>query len=362
MDRLCTNSKYIRPLSCLLSPKPVNYEWSTQNSDRQLSSGKRSIFTLHVSDTGYKKKKSWLLREEWFTGDTHSDSDYKLSLGSCSNLSSVLFHFSRATCTQPPTCILQGEPCDLHSLCTGSRTHPLSLSYSGYPTPHLPVAAIMPNSVLWFLREERLEVFYWSFTYHLTCSWASLLAQMVKNPPAMREDLGLTLGLGWPVIKKNLGSKNWEYSMPVSSNFNSLLGSPCFSSLSRTFKFFLFAFCPEYIVSSYGKFSLLRALFLLFSHSVASNSLWPHRLQHKRLPCFSLSPGVCSTHVHWVDVASQLSHPLSPPSSPALNLPQHQGLFQWVGSLHQVAKARSLHGHATNRDCLIHMHEEFKQR
>ena len=56
LDRLCTNSKYIRPHSCLLSPKPVNYEWSTQNSDRQLSSGKRSIFTLHVSDTGYKKK------------------------------------------------------------------------------------------------------------------------------------------------------------------------------------------------------------------------------------------------------------------------------------------------------------------
>ena len=40
----------------------------------------------------------------------------------------------------------------------------------------------------------------------------------------------------------------------------------------------------------------------LFSHSVTSNSLWPHGLQHIRLPCPSLSPEVCSNaHAHWVD-------------------------------------------------------------
>ena len=44
------------------------------------------------------------------------------------------------------------------------------------------------------------------------------------------------------------------------------------------------------------------------------------------------------THVHWVGDATQLSHPLSSPSPPALNLSQHQGLFKWVSSLHQVAK------------------------
>ena len=44
------------------------------------------------------------------------------------------------------------------------------------------------------------------------------------------------------------------------------------------------------------------------------------------------------THVHWVGDAIQPSHPLSSPSTPALNLSQHQGLFQWVSSLHQVAK------------------------
>ena len=44
------------------------------------------------------------------------------------------------------------------------------------------------------------------------------------------------------------------------------------------------------------------------------------------------------THLHWVGDAIQLSHPLSPPSSPAFSLSQHQGLFQWVSSSHQVAK------------------------
>ena len=48
------------------------------------------------------------------------------------------------------------------------------------------------------------------------------------------------------------------------------------------------------------------------------------------------------THVHWVSDAIQPSHPLSPPSPPALNLPQHQGLFHWVGSLHQVARVLEL--------------------
>ena len=41
-------------------------------------------------------------------------------------------------------------------------------------------------------------------------------------------------------------------------------------------------------------------------------------------------PEFTQTHVHWVGDAIQPSHPLSPPSPPAFNLSQHQGLFQWV--------------------------------
>ena len=44
------------------------------------------------------------------------------------------------------------------------------------------------------------------------------------------------------------------------------------------------------------------------------------------------------THVYWVGDAIQPSHPLSSPSPPPFNLSQHQGLFQWVSSSHQVAK------------------------
>ena len=44
------------------------------------------------------------------------------------------------------------------------------------------------------------------------------------------------------------------------------------------------------------------------------------------------------TQVYQVNDAIQQSHPLLSPSPPAFSLSQHQGLFQWVSSLHQVAK------------------------
>ena len=44
------------------------------------------------------------------------------------------------------------------------------------------------------------------------------------------------------------------------------------------------------------------------------------------------------TYVHWVNNAIQPSHPLPSPSPPAFHLSQHQDLFKWVSSLHQVAK------------------------
>ena len=44
------------------------------------------------------------------------------------------------------------------------------------------------------------------------------------------------------------------------------------------------------------------------------------------------------THVFWVSDAIQSSHPLFSPSPPTFSLSQHQGLFQWVSSSHQVAK------------------------
>ena len=53
-------------------------------------------------------------------------------------------------------------------------------------------------------------------------------------------------------------------------------------------------------------------------------------------------PEIAQTHVHWVSDTIQPSHPLSPPSSLALSLSQHQGLFQWVSLLHHMAKELKL--------------------
>ena len=56
------------------------------------------------------------------------------------------------------------------------------------------------------------------------------------------------------------------------------------------------------------------------------------------LPVHYQLPEFTQTHVHRVVDAMQPSHPLSSPSPPAPNPSQHQGLFQWVNSSHEVAK------------------------
>ena len=75
-----------------------------------------------------------------------------------------------------------------------------------------------------------------------------------------------------------------------------------------------------------------------FSRSVVSNSLRPHESQHARPPCPSPTPGVHSDSRHRVSDTIQPSHPLLSLSPPAPNPSQHQSLFQWVNSSHEVAK------------------------
>ena len=82
------------------------------------------------------------------------------------------------------------------------------------------------------------------------------------------------------------------------------------------------------------------SLILQFSSvaQVMSNSLGPHGLQHVRLPCPSPIPRVCSNSCP----SSRWCHPIVSssvvPSPPTFNLSQHHSRFQWVSSLHQVAK------------------------
>ena len=53
-------------------------------------------------------------------------------------------------------------------------------------------------------------------------------------------------------------------------------------------------------------------------------------------------PELIQTHIHWVSDAIQPSHPLLSPSSPAFDLSQHQGFFQWVSFSHEIAKVLEL--------------------
>ena len=71
-------------------------------------------------------------------------------------------------------------------------------------------------------------------------------------------------------------------------------------------------------------------------------TLWPHELQHTRPPCLSptsrVYPDSCPSS-RWCHPAISFS---VIPFPPALNLSQHQGLFKWVSSSHQVAKVLEL--------------------
>ena len=80
----------------------------------------------------------------------------------------------------------------------------------------------------------------------------------------------------------------------------------------------------------------------------AALELHPMNWGHFMTPWTAVSPVLhyllefAQTHVHWVNDAIQPSHPLLPPSPPAFNLYQHQGLFQWVSFLYQMAKVLEL--------------------
>ena len=87
-----------------------------------------------------------------------------------------------------------------------------------------------------------------------------------------------------------------------------------------------------------------------FSHSIASDSLRPCGLQQTRLPCPSPTLKACSNSCPSISDAIQRSYPLSSPSPLAFNLSQHQGLFKWVSSLHQVDKVLAFQ----------HQHQSFQ--
>jgi len=68
----------------------------------------------------------------------------------------------------------------------------------------------------------------------------------------------------------------------------------------------------------------------------------PMKCRTPGFPVHHKLPELAQTHVHWFSDSIEPSHCLPSPSPPAFNLSQHEGLFQWVSSSHQVAKVLEL--------------------
>ena len=102
----------------------------------------------------------------------------------------------------------------------------------------------------------------------------------------------------------------------------------------------------EFFFKLHEFFIFSRWLLLLFSCSKLCPTLSPHGLQHcQALLSFTVSQSLLQfMSIELMILASQ-SHPLLSPS-PAFSLSQHQDCFEWVGSLHQVARELELHCHS----------------
>ena len=94
----------------------------------------------------------------------------------------------------------------------------------------------------------------------------------------------------------------------------------------------------QYFLGDFGESVLnqerYRTTSVQFSHSVVSDSLQPHELQHTRPPCPSPTPGVHSNSCP----LSRWCHPAISSCVVPFHSSHHQSLFQWVNSSHEVAK------------------------
>ena len=105
-------------------------------------------------------------------------------------------------------------------------------------------------------------------------------------------------------------------------------------------------FPSSYLLASHTKLGLQKVPIKIYFNTVQFSSLAqlcltlcdPMDCSTPGLPIHHQLQEFTQIHVHWVCDAIQPSHPLSSPSPPAHNLSQHQGLFKWVSSPHQVAK------------------------
>ena len=126
-----------------------------------------------------------------------------------------------------------------------------------------------------------------------------------------------------------------SYCIPISPLFK--ISFPFRSSLSIEQSSLCYTVCVPNLILKF-----LLHIPVRFSCSVMSNYLWPHGLRPPGFPVHHQLPELAQTYVHRVSDAIQPSHPLSSPSPAASSLSRHFSLFQWVSSLHKVAKVLKL--------------------
>ena len=111
---------------------------------------------------------------------------------------------------------------------------------------------------------------------------------------------------------------------------------------SYNFNFLVLKSCYIYVGFSIMRVLHRTSLYYFFQFSSVAQSCPtlsdPMDCSTPGLPVHHQLPKPTQTHVHQVSDTIQPSPSLSSPSPPALNLSQHQGLFQWLDSLQQVAK------------------------
>ena len=191
--------------------------------------------------------------------------------------------------------------------------------------------------------------FFKLFLLEYSCFGSSQVVLVVKNPIAHVRDVRNECSIPWLGRSPGGGHGNTlQYSCPenpmnrgawqatvhgvAESDMTEWLHFPFLSILIRLDHWQHWTFQWESsrkMIPSFSSTSVTQLCLTLWDTMNRSTTGLP---VHHQLPEFA------QTHVHWVSDAIQPSHPLSFPSPPAPNPSQHQGLFQWVSSSHEVAK------------------------
>ena len=181
----------------------------------------------------------------------------------------------------------------------------------------------------------------YSFKWPSSILWVSLMAQTVKNWPAIWETQVQSLGRE-DLLEKEMATESstltWKIPWMEKPGRLQSMGSQTVRHCWATSLTHL-----QLHEQLYDTYCIYISSVQLSSVAQSCPTLCdPMNHSTPGLPVQHQLSEFTQTQVHWVSDAIQPSHPLPSPSPPARSLSQHQGLFQWVSSSHQVATGLEL--------------------